>query len=72
MVQSTSMGLAAQKLMLGLTGSASTTFSDEAGLVTASPSRTVASRNALVTRTKPDHVCNSSGSDMRLRGAGSG
>ena len=36
MVQSTSMGLAAQKLMLGPTGSASTTFSDEAGLVTAS------------------------------------
>ena len=31
------MGLAAQKLMLGLTGSTSTTtFSDEAGLVTAS------------------------------------
>jgi hypothetical protein len=65
------MGLAAQKLMLGLTGSASMTTFPE-GLVTASPSRTVASRNALVTRTKPDHVCNSSGSDMRLRGAGSG
>merc|ERR1719316_2220524 len=60
MVQSTSVGLAAQKLMLGLTGSASTTTFP--GLVTASPSRTVASRNALVTRTKPGHVCNSSGS----------
>ena len=31
------MGLAAQKLMLGLTGSASTTFSDEAGLVRPRP-----------------------------------